>query len=231
MCWTSWHVRAVTKLKNNRSGFTLPKMSAVPNRDPKIRPTRLNPWIATLLALLAVLGVYFLWFRARPHSVVPDVLRVDELSLVHGRLCPNGSTNWFSGKMVEYYPNGQLKSRTDVSNGWLQGFSIGWYTNGQMQVREPFSTSMANGVRTKWHENGQKQSEAPIRMGELDGTFQRWDDQGRLLEELEMKAGKPQGRSRSFHPDGSVKSAAMMSNGAVLWRTNYPPGQVQEKRR
>lgn len=166
--------------------------------------------------------------KRKPAEAQPEV-GLGDLTLRDGRLCPRGSTNPFTGRMVEIYPGGGLKSRTDLSNGWIHGLSLGWYTNGQMQIREPFSNGISHGLRVKWYENGQKQSEAPIRLGKLEGTFRRWDDQGRLMEELEMKGGDPDGVSHAYYPDGSIKVRAVMAKGKVLERKSWKPGEFREK--
>ncbi len=158
----------------------------------------------------------------------PEVT-LGDLTLRNGRLCPTGTTNPFTGRMVELYPGGSMKSRTDISNGWIHGFSIGWYTNGQMQIQEPFSTGLSHGLRTKWYENGQKQSEAPIRFGKIEGTFRHWDNQGRLTEEIEMKAGEPDGVSRAYYPDGSIKVRAVLAKGKVIDRKTWKAGEYREK--
>ena len=78
----------------------------------------------TLAVILGVLmaGVVIIWLldREQPESV--DVVREIELSFTtrtNGRIYARGVSVPFTGRVVEHYRAGQLKSRTEVCNGVL----------------------------------------------------------------------------------------------------------------
>lgn len=136
-----------------------------------------------------------------------------------------GTTNPFTGLLLDTYEDGIRKSLSIVSNGLLEGLSQGWYTNGQQQVEEHFIAGTSHGLRTKWHHNGQKLSEIPIVEGQLHGTFRRWDEQGALTEEIEIKSGQPDGVSRSFYPSGSIKAEALLKQGRLIENRQWKDGE------
>lgn len=190
-----------------------------------------------VFAVMAVaVGTIGVW-RARRASVEPLAPRElvstgrlrSELLLTNGHLTLIGSSNYFSGTMLERYPDGTLKSRSTVTNGLLHGFSEGWYTNGQLQVTEHFKEGVSHGLRVKWHPNGHKASEAQIVEGQLNGRFVSWFETGTLATELELKQGRPDGRSRAYYPSGTLKSEVTMHDGEIVTQKNWADGEFTPK--
>ena len=128
----------------------------------------------------------------------------------------------FSGVMLDHYPDGQLRARSQVAQGLIEGVSEGWYTNGQRQVEEHFQAGVSHGLRTKWHPNGCRASQANIVRGQIQGSFQRWTPDGALAEEIAMKDGAPEGLSLAYYPSGFLKAEARLERGEVrqqrFWR-------------
>lgn len=181
--------------------------------------------MALLLVGLSVSAM--LWLR--PGGSQTSITEAPRSSLIlqDGKLYAKGATTPFAGTMVEHYPDGAIKSRSQVAGGQLHGLSEGWHTNGLLQVTEAFQAGVSHGMRTKWHENGRKLSEAPLVHGQIHGTFRRWDDQGLLAEEVEMSYGQPDGLSLAFYPSGFIKAEAMMRAGKVLEQRFWKDGERQ----
>lgn len=127
-----------------------------------------------------------------------------------------GTTNRFTGLMVDFFEAGAKKSETAVSNGWVHGLSQGWHTNGQLQIREQFRLGVSSGLRTRWHENGRKESEATVVDGKLHGMFRRWHDNGQLSQEVTLVEGQPHGLSRAFDLSGALIATARMNHGHLV---------------
>jgi antitoxin component YwqK of YwqJK toxin-antitoxin module len=181
--------------------------------------------VALVLAGLSL--AVMLWFgHTGGRKIITETPR-SSLFLQDGKLFEKGAPTPFTGIMVDYYPDGVIKSRSQVAAGQLHGLSEGWYTNGLLQVSETFQAGVSHGTRTKWHENGRKLSEAPIVHGQIQGTFRRWTDQGLLAEEVEMKQGQPDGLSLAFYPSGFIKAEAMMRAGEVLEQHFWKDGDRQ----
>ena len=187
--------------------------------------------------LLSGTALLMLWLALGPASKplvrraepLPEMLRT-ELVLQEGRLVRQGSTNAFSGWVIERYACGAMMSRSAVSNGLLEGLSRGWYTNGQIQVVEHFERGLSHGIRTKWYEGGRKLSEINVVQGKLSGIFRRWHETGALAEELEIKDGQPHGISSSYFPSGFQKARVVIRDGKeveqTFWKDGEQPGQT-----
>lgn len=179
------------------------------------------PWVVVVIVVSGLLA--FLWMHGRQHPL-PEK-DVAELALVDGRLCVKGGRSPFTGRMIEHYAGGGLRSRSSVSNGLLEGLSTGWHANGQKQVEENFSGGVSHGLRVKWHVSGVKQSECTIQRGEIEGVFRRWDTNGVLAEVISMKHGKPDGLCVALFPSGSVKTEARMAAGQVVTQQFWKDGE------
>lgn len=192
-------------------------------------------WGRTLLliSMFAVAAaVVGLWRDQNPSPSVgsaltpPVELLRSELELADGRLCPVGTTNAFTGVMVERYPDGGLRSRSAVANGLLNGLSEGWFTNKQLQVSEHFTNGVSHGLRVKWHANGLKAAEAQIVDGKLHGRFVSWHESGTKAAEVEFHQGQPDGISSAYFPSGALKSQVTMRDGAVIDRKDWKDGEL-----
>ncbi len=139
-----------------------------------------------------------------------------------------GTTNAFTGLLLDTYEDGSKKSRSAVSNGLLNGPSFGWHTNAQLQVEEHFVAGNSHGLRTKWHPNGRKLSEANVVEGRFQGVFRRWHDNGAIAEEMELKDGKPDGVSRAYYPSGFAKSRATLRGGRMVEQIFWNDGEHRE---
>jgi hypothetical protein len=137
-----------------------------------------------------------------------------ELDLRDGCLFDRG--NPFTGAVLEYYANGQIKSRSSISNGLLEGLSEGWHTNGVLQVSEHFAKGVSNGLRTKYYENGKKLSETRVINGTIEGLYQRWHENGILAQRFYLTNGLPNGEAVSYFPDGALKARVRLDHGTVV---------------
>jgi antitoxin component YwqK of YwqJK toxin-antitoxin module len=156
--------------------------------------------------------------------VPPTEVLLSALSRTNNLLFAPGSKTPFTGLIIEKYAEGQIKSRSSISNGILEGISEGWHQNGKLQIQEKFRAGISDGIRTKWDTNGVKISEATIVAGKLHGSFKRWHSNGVLADEANMSSGKPDGLARAWHPSGAPKSEVVMKAGEVIeskqWEDN-----------
>lgn len=181
------------------------------------------------LILVGLAGAALVWIVGRWISPVVEHPRISVsrafLTLRDGKLFRRGLETPFTGLMVEHFENGNRKSRSEVKDGLLDGVSEGWHTNGIRQVLEHFQRGFSHGVRIKWHENGLRMSEVTIAHGALHGTFRRWDENGVLVEEIELRNGNPDGKSVGYYPSGFVRVEAVMKEGEIVERKEWPDGE------
>jgi antitoxin component YwqK of YwqJK toxin-antitoxin module len=188
-------------------------------------------WLAALCAVGA--GALLLAYRGRDSSgtalAAPsrDVL-VSELQLIEGRLHRPQDDAPFTGRILERYPDGALKSRSCVSNGLLEGLSEGWGPEGRIQITEHFHQGVSHGTRTKWRPDGTRLSEAQISSGKLHGRFQRWHESGAVAEIMEFREGTPDGVSKAYYPSGCMKAWVLMRDGKPVEEKFWKDGERRD---
>jgi antitoxin component YwqK of YwqJK toxin-antitoxin module len=178
-------------------------------RRPKVSP-------ATWFLAFAITALGGWWISQQQQPAPVEVERELLLSLVsrsNDMMFASGATEPFTGSVVEYYKNGQLKSKTEVAEGKLQGVSHGYFTNGQMQVEEFFTNGVSHGVRKKWHMNGTLLSEGEIMGGKFHGAFKKYHENGKLAQEVMLSNGVPHGVSRAWDTNGTLLNTVEMRNG------------------
>ena len=195
------------------------------------RSARFRRLFAGSAVLAAVGALYFFVIRGPDATEAPGPERVRaELKQVDGRLAAAESGEAFTGTMVSHYPDGTLRSRSEVVEGRLNGVSEGWYADGTLETREHFHDGVSHGVRERWHPNGQLASRAEIREGQLHGTFRRWHGNGELAQVIEMRAGVPHGLSLGYFPSGHLQARVMLNEGDVVQQEFWEDGQMKNFR-
>lgn len=189
---------------------------------------RIHPlsWLTVFAVVIGVVaGAWVIWRSPRKDVVPvapPERLR-SELELRDGVFYLAGTP--FDGFVIERHDNGQLKSRSTVSNGVLQGLSEGWHANGMPQIVETYVAGVSHGIRTKFYESGAKLSSVIVSDGQTQGVFERWFENGFLSERVQLTNGVAHGESLAFHPDGSLKARVQMNQGNVVNHQFWEPGQ------
>lgn len=186
--------------------------------------------VFVLMAVLAV-GVCIFLFLSGPDEprTGPERARA-ELEHVDGRLAAAESGEAFTGTMVSRYPDGTLRSRSEVVEGRLHGVSEGWYPDGTLETREHFREGVSHGVRERWYPNGQLASRAEIRGGKLHGVFRRWHENGHPSQVIHMREGTAHGLSLGYFPSGYLQARVELDNGDVVRQEYWQDGQMKELR-
>jgi antitoxin component YwqK of YwqJK toxin-antitoxin module len=176
-----------------------------------------------------LLAAGFFWLmRSTPSASGLPEIPVSELVVKEGRVVEKGGADNFTGFMTEFYPNGSLKSRSQIFEGLLHGRSEGWHPNGELEIREHFKHGISHGLRTKWHDTGIKLSEATIEEGQMHGLFRRWHENGAPAEEIQMENGSPEGLSLAFYPSGSIKARATLQSGIITDQKFWNEGEATD---
>jgi antitoxin component YwqK of YwqJK toxin-antitoxin module len=183
-------------------------------------------WIAPA-ALLAV-AVFLFWMTTDEDVDVPALPEVaqEALEATEDGLREKGSETLFNGFMVTHYPEGGLRSRSQVVDGRLHGVSEGWYPDGQIETREVFVHGVSHGVRVRWHANGEQAVRAEIREGKFHGLYQRWHENGQLAQVIEMVEGEPHGLSEAYFPSGALQARVEMEHGKPIHRQFWNEGEA-----
>jgi antitoxin component YwqK of YwqJK toxin-antitoxin module len=193
------------------------------------KPRRESPRALQLIVgfvMIALLGITLL--RQNEKVPEPTVIEYDkaELERRDDGLYVIGSTNAFSGIMIERYKEDGLKSRSEFVDGQLHGTSEGFFPQGQRQILEHFVKGVSSGIRSRWYTNGTMQSEGLIVNGEFSGGYKRWYQSGLVAEDMLFQDGKPDGISRAWYESGSLKSLVNMKMGEVVSRETWDDGEI-----
>lgn len=166
-------------------------------------------WAAMGVVFLVALGTLYIFrdsvFRVGK-SPVEVSASLESLELKDGRLFPPGSDQAFSGILLDAFPDGSTRARSEVRDGQLHGLSEGWFPAGTLEIREYFEQGKSHGKRQRFNTEGNLISEVEIRNGELHGTFRRFHPNGKVAEIIEMNEGKPTGVSKAFYPNGAPRA-------------------------
>lgn len=189
-----------------------------------LRPDKKRIALLGLFALTTALALHFL--RQQEEPPLPEV-EFSALEKVGDRLHLPDDAQPFNGRMLRFYEDGQLQSRSEVRDGLLHGLSEGWYPDGTLEVREFFRDGVSHGTRVRWHPDGTMASRAPIVDGEIHGLFERWHPNGRPHQRITMKHGRAHGPSTAYYPSGYIQARVEMDNGSVESRRFWKDGELR----
>jgi antitoxin component YwqK of YwqJK toxin-antitoxin module len=181
-------------------------------------------WLAIAILIAGVLLIAVIDFRPRipfdEEVGIPEAER-SLLVLVDGLLVQEGTSEPFSGYMVEYYEDGSYKTRSRIEEGKLHGMVRGWFPDGTLESEEPFVHGVSHGVRQRWYENGTLAARTEIVEGEVHGEFKTWDEDGHLIQRIAMSRGQPHGVSESYYPSGYLRTRVKVEQGQILSQESW----------
>lgn len=175
--------------------------------------------VAGWWAGIVLLGIVVVWWSGKwrgEREVDRSQLVLKETPQGKALYWANKPDELFSGWMVEMYPSGQKKSRSQVVNGRLHGLSEGWYPDGMLEVQEYFAEGVAEGPVKKWYPDGTLRSEGVAQAGKLEGVFRRWHPNGVMAEEITLREGQPHGPARAWDVNGTLLKEVIMEAGEIV---------------
>ena len=89
-----------------------------------------------------------------------------------------------NGKSVWWYGNGNKKQERTYIDGKLDGKYIDYFVNGNIRSRGNMRSMMMDGRWTFWYHNGQKELECEFDWGKLVGKSKIYHDNGKLKQEV-----------------------------------------------
>ena len=84
----------------------------------------------------------------------------------------------------ETYPNEQKKQEGNLHNGFMDGKWLEWYENGQLKSRRYFKDANPIGLWDFWYESGQKKEEKEFDCQSQLLNLKRWDENGNIKQEI-----------------------------------------------
>ena len=116
---------------------------------------------------------------------------------------------------VGWKPDGE-RSEASVVDG--NGTSVNYYENGQMRSRSPWLNGLENGLCEQWHDNGAKKEEISWKGGKKDGFVRLlWDSSSKMVEEGHFRNGKREGKWRKLGLEEGKRAEGIFSQGKGVW--------------
>jgi len=123
----------------------------------------------------------------------------------------------FSGKSVEYFDGGEVKSNSkSYKEGQLHGQQQIYFNNGQMKADTKFKDGLASGAQSLWYENGQLWSEASWKDGKFNGTVMSWRENGQPDTEEHYKDDILHGVKKMWYKNGRLRFEGNFKDGILV---------------
>lgn len=161
--------------------------------------------------LLTLLSIFILF------SCSPSEIPSNHLTQIGGLAYKVDSKKPYSGVVVDYHQNGQLKKKVNyeqgviidnyvevlMSNGQLDNiyFYINgkenryvdyiYYENGNIKAKKTYVENILNGLLEEFYDNGKVKLRHTYVNGVLDGPFEEYSEDGKLLFKAEYRSTVP----------------------------------------
>jgi len=123
-----------------------------------------------------------------------------------------------NGLWIEYYCNGNLKSKIQYVNGKPDGYCILYYENGKIQEEGQWSSKLNRwvGKYKSYYNNGQIQHEFNYNQnGKREGPAKYYYENGQLAIEGNFINGQETGVFKEYYENGDLKAEKTFNNGQV----------------
>ena len=120
----------------------------------------------------------------------------------------------FSGILVSYYSEEQLKSEVHYYNGKKHGQEKKWYANKDLAEVRYYTNGNKSGTHEAWWPNGNKKFDYHFNnKGEYHGNVTEWYRAGQTFKAFNYINGKEVGSQKLWQNDGRIKGNYEVVNG------------------
>tara|TARA_B110000483_G_C17959785_1_gene451550 strand:- start:161 stop:652 length:492 start_codon:yes stop_codon:yes gene_type:complete len=159
----------------------------------------------TKFSLLLLIGVNLLLNSGCEKVVEKPVVEESELNFRNDKYYPVNSNTPYTGRIVSYYENGQLKRSGNCKDGQDDGLYESYYENGLLRYSENYKDGEKDGLCKFYYKNGQLRSSENFKYGEKDGV------------------------SEFYHEHGQLKYSSNWKDGELVWVKRYENGQLKHQ--
>jgi antitoxin component YwqK of YwqJK toxin-antitoxin module len=110
----------------------------------------------------------------------------------------------FSGVVEEFYPNGQVKAKTEYRQGREHGTSRMWYEDGRPLWERRYRNGKKHGEHKGWWPNGQLKFLYHFAGGEHEGAARDWYANGQLAQCFQYEKGQEAGLQQAWRENGKL---------------------------
>ncbi|MFD2561259.1 toxin-antitoxin system YwqK family antitoxin [Aquimarina rubra] len=124
----------------------------------------------------------------------------------------------YSGFVVSYYPDNNLKEKFGILNGKKQNKFIQWYPDGHFKNVADYHKGKLHGEKKIWSSDSVHILIAHLNYhkGKLHGQQKKWYPTGELFKKLNMNKGKEEGIQQAFRKNGALYANYEAKNGRIF---------------
>ncbi|MBG6132265.1 antitoxin component YwqK of YwqJK toxin-antitoxin module [Aquimarina sp. EL_43] len=116
-------------------------------------------------------------------------------------------TKLFSGMLIDYYKNDQIKSKVIYVDGRKEGEEQSFYENGELRTKRFYRKGIKVGIHEGWWpDNHHKFVYHFNEEGKYHGSVMEWYTNGQLLKSFRFNHGKEEGKQQLFRSDGNIRA-------------------------
>lgn len=144
------------------------------------------------------------------------IVRSDEIirDVSGNKLKSNGQI--FTGKVVEYFPDGRPKLWREVKDGFADGLWMEWLENGNLRYRAYWKKGKGDGLWQYFHDNGRIRAEGFYSEDLAEGVHYEWHDNGQLRVKRIYRNNKQTGVLTFYLPSGEVEKTEVYQDGKKI---------------
>jgi len=121
-----------------------------------------------------------------------------------------------TGKWIEYYSNGKIKTVITYVNNKPIGYAILYHENGKIKEEGMWNIDRWVGEYKLYYENGEVQQSFNFNaMGKREGLQQYFYDNGQIMIEGTWSAGKEAGTLKEYYVNGDIKAEKYFNGGNI----------------
>lgn len=138
-------------------------------------------WIVPTASVPALNAVLTAGEPAEAYSFTPDIgttISSDALRDCEAGQCLIETDAPYSGRVEDYYPSGQIKSRRVLLDGKVEGVWTEWHENGRISFYSEWRNGLGHGTWLYFHENGELSQRAFAQNDIWMGVTEGWSETG-----------------------------------------------------
>lgn len=112
----------------------------------------------------------------------------------------------YTGEFREHYPDRQIKTTMNITNGQIDGLVKIYFPNGVQNEIRSYKEGVMHGQWITWNEQGSKVAEANYENGAKDGKWYVWNEEGVLLYDMTYTNGQRAGTWKMYNQTGQLIS-------------------------
>ncbi len=120
----------------------------------------------------------------------------------------------YSGNIVSYYKNNNLKSDVKYKSGRKHGTEKQWYSNSNLAIERYYTKGIKTGIHRAWWDNGTQKFEYHFNTkGMYHGIHKEWYASGQIYRDFNYINGQEVGKQRLYKSNGTIKANYEVVNG------------------